>query len=214
MFEDGLPDLRPASFFSLAFDCRYILPESWEKTIEQRKYKIPNTAFLCLEETFAEINMGWHEDGLFFAIHSSSPATKSSFPDVIKGDSVELFIDTRDVKTTGFTTKFCHHFFFLPNEVDGQDRGEITRFRNEDAHELCQAQFLDLITKKTSHGYLLKIFIPAHCLFGYDPKETMKLGFDARINQHEGPSQHFSVVTEEFPVEQQPSLWSSVKLIK
>ena len=214
MFEEGLPNLRPASFFSLGFDCSYISASGWEKAIEQKKYKIPDTTFLCLEEPFAELYMGWNEEGLCFAVHSSSPATKSAFPEVAKGDSVELFIDTRDVKTAGFTTKFCHHFFFLPEAIDGHDRGEITRFRNEDAHELCNPQAIELRTRITGHGYILKIFIPAHCLFGYDPKETMKLGFDARINQYNGPSQHFSVVTEEFPVEQQPSLWSSIKLIK
>lgn len=214
MFEEGLPNLRPASFFSLGFDCPRIPFENWEKVIEKAKYKIPDTAFLCLEEPFAEINMGWAEEGLFFAIHSSAAHKKSFFPDIAKGDSVELFIDTRDVKTSGFTTKFCHHFFFLPELTEGKDRGEITRFRNEDAHELCNAEELSLSSKITSHGYILKIFIPAHCLFGYDPKEKMRLGFDARINQYNGPSQHFSVVSDEFPVEQQPALWSSIKLVK
>lgn len=212
MFEEGLPNLRPASFFNIGFDCPYIPFKGWEKVIEQSKYKVPDTSFLCLEEPFAEMHMGWNEEGLAFAVHSSSPAEKSVLPDVAKGDSVELFIDTRDVKTAGFTTKFCHHFFFLPQEVDGETRKEITRFRNEDAHELCNAHSLELATRMTSNGYVMKIFIPAQCLFGYDPKETMRLGFTTRINQYNGPSQHFSVVTDEFPIEQQPALWSSVKL--
>lgn len=214
MFEEGLPDLRPASFFSLGFDCPHIAFSGWEKAIEKEKYKVPDTSFLCLEEPFVELHMGWNEEGLFFAIHSSTPATKSVFPDISKGDSVELFIDTRDVKTAGFTTKFCHHFFFLPEVIDGQDRGEITRFRNEDAHDLCNPSALELKTRLSSHGYVLKIFIPAHCLFGYDPKESMRLGFNARMNQFNGPSQHLSVVTDEYPIEQQPSLWSSIKLEK
>jgi hypothetical protein len=63
-------------------------------------------------------------------------------------------------------------------------------------------------------GYILNIFIPSHCLYGYDPDQFKRLGFAYRINQADGFSQHYSVVTEDFPIEQQPSLWGSLILTK
>ncbi|MGK5594773.1 MAG: hypothetical protein ACSNEK_05370 [Parachlamydiaceae bacterium] len=214
MFDEGLPNLRPNSFFHLSFDCFFLPSQGWEKAIESKKYQIPDTAFLNSEETFASVHMGWSDDGLSFAVFSRQPPAKSFFPELKKGDSIELWVDTRDVKSAGFTTKFCHHFYFLLELVNGKDRGEITRFRNEDSHELCPDELLLLNHKKTSDGYLLKCFLPSQCLFGFDSKETDRVGFTYRLNRFNGPSQHFSVVTEEFAIEQQPSLWATAKLIK
>jgi len=213
MFEEGFPNLRPLSFFSFGFDCREISVKGWEESIKDKKHKIPDTSFFSLEESFATLFMGWNLEGLYFYVDVQSPVEKTFFPEVSRGDSVELFIDTRDVKTSGFNTKFCHHFFFLPEVADGRDRGEITRFRTEDAHELCNFNELELKSQITRKGYALKIAIPAHCLHGYDPREVGRLGFTYRINRFNGAAQHFSVHTDEFPVEQQPSLWSSVKLV-
>ncbi|KAF3363266.1 hypothetical protein PHSC3_000156 [Chlamydiales bacterium STE3] len=212
MFDEGLPDLKLGSFFHLGFDCQFLPFNSWEKSIELKKYLIPDTSFLNLEEPFAQVHMGWNEEGISFLIQSQQAPSKSFFPVISKGDSVEIFLDTRDVKSSGFTTKFCHHFFFLVEPTEGHDRGEITRFRNEDLHELCESTALMLAVTSSSKGYTLKCFIPSHCLFGYDPKEFNRLGFTYRINRLNAPAQHFSVVTEEFPIEQQPALWSSIKL--
>jgi hypothetical protein len=137
-----------------------------------------------------------------------------TYPDIARGDSVELFFDTRDVKTSGFNTRFCHHFFFLPEAVDGHQAGEITRFRTEDIHELCDPKELKVKSQLKSNSYQMQIFIPAHCLHGYDSEQFDRLGFTYRINRPDGPSQHFSVVTDDYQVEQQPSLWSSVRLVK
>ena len=60
----------------------------------------------------------------------------------------------------------------------------------------------------------LQIFIPAECLHGYDPEQFDRLGFSYRINRYALPPQHFSVVTKEYQIEQQPSLWSHMRLVK
>lgn len=215
-----IASLKPASFFQLALDCKRLPSQSAknegpfrlsEKTAS--KYELPVTEYLTLDHPFADVALGWETDGIEAHVSVSRPFIKACYPQVSSGDSVELFIDTRDIKTSGYNTRFCHHFFFLPEPLEGRQAGELTRFRTEDAHELCDPNELKVrsFIKKTS--YSLQIFIPSSCLHGYDPEQYPRLGFTYRIN-HGGKSQHFSVVTTEYQLEQQPSLWSSLKLVK
>ncbi len=212
--EDFVP-YAPIGFFQVGFDCPFIDTKGWQKAIESKKeYLVPDTSAFCDEEQFAKVSMGWNPEGLALGIVSSVSAKQSFYPDISRGDSVELFIDTRDVKTSGYNTRFCHHFFFLPEAMEGVHAGEITRFRTEDTHPLCDANDLLVDTRLSSKGYHLKIFIPSQCLTGYDPEQFDRLGFTYRINRAGGRAQHFSVVSEEFALEQQPSLWSSVRMKK
>lgn len=210
MFEEGFVPLSPISFFKLQWDCPY-LKEG--QSLKQDKYKLSDTSALCHEESFASLYMGWNEKGLHFLCHSQVPFKDAFYPDITRGDSVELFIDTRDMKQSSSNTKFCHHFFFLPQSIDGHKAEEITHFRTDDAHDLCDPKELHLSSEIQTSGYLLKILIPSSCLFGYDPKQFQRLGFTYRINRYGYPSQHFAAITAEFPIEQQPSLWGSVGLV-
>lgn len=209
MFEEEPFSISPVNFFQLQVDCYYAAKE-----LPGKKYILPNTSKLCGEEHFAQVSLGWNEQGIQCQIEVSQPFHQSTYPDVTRGDSVELMIDTRDVKTSGYNTRFCHHFFFLPEAIEGIQAGELTRFRTEDKHELCDPGDLKVTSRISSRNYSLKIFIPSQCLVGYDPEQFNRLGFNYRVNRSHGDPQHFSVVTNDFQVEQQPSLWSSLKLVK
>lgn len=216
---DDLFSLAPVSFFQISFDC-YYLDDGSNNTLSKlskqklEKYLIPDTSKLCGESSFAKIAMGWNQEGIEVLAIVNESFQQSSYPDVSLGDSVELMFDTRDVKTSGFNTRFCHHFFFLPEAIEGHQAGEITRFRTEDVHELCDPNDLKVKYQSNFRGYSLQIFIPRECLYGYDPDQFNRLGFTYRINRFKKNSQHFSVVSEDFQVEQQPSLWSSMRLVK
>jgi hypothetical protein len=219
MDPEEIVPLKPINFFQLALDC-YRLPSESKKGEGFRlteknfdKYKLPSTAFLTGDDSFAEVALGWDTEGLEAFVKVDAPFVQASYPQVTAGDSVELFIDTRDIKTSGYNTRFCHHFFFLPEALEGRQAGELTRFRSEDAHELCSPNDLKVKGLLKKNNYSLQIFIPSSCLQGYDPEQYGRLGFNYRIN-HGGGSQHFSAVTSEYQIEQQPSLWSSLKLIK
>lgn len=211
MFEEGFA-LTPINFFQIGVDCKKIegvFPQLNEKS----KYLLPSTAHLCDDEEFSKVYMGWNREGIELQIVVSQAVQSCSYPSIERGDSVELFFDTRDVKTSGYNTRFCHHFFFLPEAVEGHLAGEMTRFRTEDVHELCDPNELKLKVKTSSRGYSLNIFIPNTCLHGYDPEQFRRLGFSYRINRYRGHPQHFSTVTDEYQIEQQPSLWASVQLV-
>lgn len=210
---DEFAGLTPISFFQILVDCPRVergFPKISSKN--RQKYLLPVTSELCGEWAFAEVAMGWNTEGIEVFISVDQAVHRVSYPNVNQGDSVELFFDTRDVKTSGFNTRFCHHFFFLPEAVEGHHAGEITRFRGEETHELCDPAELMVKPSVKSSGYRLQIFIPRSCLHGYDPEQFGRLGFTYRINRASGPAQDFSVASGEYSIEQQPSLWSSVRL--
>lgn len=214
-FDEDFVPISPVNFFQLNVDAHQLsgsFPSLNKKNY--RKYLLPDTSSLCGETPFAEIALGWDNDGIEIYAQIDTPFQRAFYPDIQRGDSVELFFDTRDVKTSGFNTRFCHHFFFLAEGVDGQFMGELTRFRTEDAHPLCNPNDLKIKVLNQRTNYSLSIFIPRHCLHGYDPEQFNRMGFTYRINRAEGFPQHFSVATDDYQIEQQPSLWGSVKLVK
>jgi hypothetical protein len=203
--------LSPANFFSLEVDCKKAktpTPASLGST-----HLLPDFSDLCNQVPFADVFMGWHPDGLVFKIVSQQPIERSTYPEYSLGDGAELYIDTRDVKTGGFNTRFCHHFCFLAEPVEGFQAAEVTRFRTEDSHDLCKSTHLKLSVEKKKNGYTMNIFIPSQCLVGYDPDQFDRLGFSYKINRWGKTPQHFSAVSSEYQIDQYPSLWSSMRMI-
>lgn len=215
MFDNDGFSLSPIQFFQMSVECHRLKNKfpSLSK-VKGKFYEMPDTSALMNGSSFATVSMGWNFDGIEVYIVVEERITKCSYPDVSNGDSVELFFDTRDLKTSGHNTKFCHHFFFLPEAIDGHLTGEITKFRTEDAHELCSPDDLNVKVKKSATGYALEIFIPAQILHGFDPEQFDRMGFSYRINRAGDKPQEFSASSEEYQVEQQPSLWSSLKLVE
>lgn len=210
MIENEAFFLNPVHFFALSCDCHYL---STTQTPSFTHDLLPSSQGLTGEENFAKLAMGWHEEGIGVHLQVNQPATRSFYPELGRGDGIELFFDTRDLKSAGFNTRFCHHFFFLPQPVEGISKGEKTHFRTEDSHPLCDPQALHCQVQLRKKEYTMKIFIPAQCLYGYDPKQFDRIGFTYRMHRFGGAPQHFAAVSTDFQIEQQPSLWASIKLI-
>lgn len=211
-----LTPLTPVNFFQMSVSCHYL--ECTKKfprlNGRKKKYFLPDTSALCDEEHFADVAMGWNQEGIEFFFQIGQPFEEVFYPEITRGDSIEIFLDTRDVKTSGYNTQFCHHFFFLPIAIEGISAKEVTHFRTEDKHDLCNPSDLDIKGILRREGYVIHSFIPRECLHGYDPKEFNRIGFSYRINRVFQESQHFSVVSEDYRLEQQPSLWSSTRFVK
>lgn len=214
---EELVPITPVNFFQISVPCYYLNTKAAFPRLNgrnMRKYLLPDTSALCHEEHFADVAMAWNEEGIECRVQMEKKFEQAFYPDVVRGDSVEVFIDTRDVKTSGYNTRFCHHFFFLPEAVEGHQTGEITHFRTEDTHELCDPSEIAVKAKIQKNEHVVQFFIPRGCLFGYDSEQFDRLGFSYRINRPYWESQHFSVVTEDYKLEEQPSLWSSMRLVK
>lgn len=207
--EDELA-LSPVNFFAVECPLHEVKdPRKWVDS----KHLLPDLSLLTGEETFAKVYGGWDTKGLYFSFHVESGIEEVLFPNPERGDSIELFIDTRNVKTAGFNHRFCHHFCFLPEPVEGVQAKEITHFRTEDKHPLTSSDELQVEVKKKKTQYQLTVFIPQECLHGYDPAECDRLGWTYRINRFQKEPQHFSLLSSEFPIDQQPSQWSTLKLV-
>lgn len=205
---DDTPSMSPVQFFGVTADCLTIRG----KLKADKEHLLPSTADLLAEDSFADVFAGWTVDKLAFHIAVKVPFQKIGEGDFRKGDSVEIFIDTRDMKTKATISKFCHHFVFFPREAQNFYGREITRFRNDDMHRLCHPEDLQVTPKIEKKGYSLSIEIPAHCLHGFDPLSFSRIGFTYRINRAEGPPQHFAVSSEEYTIEQHPATWGTLKL--
>lgn len=208
---EKIPALSPIDFFDLSCDLHY--QESFERPFK-KKQRLPDPSALLSEDSFATIFFGWNEKGVGLEVEIDAPFENCYFPKFREGDSLELFIDTRDLKSSGYTTKFCHHFLFLPKPAGEIRAQEITHFRLEDAHPLCEADLLRMETEFHAKKYKMKIFIPSDCLYGYDPLSFNRLGFTYRLNRSGKRVQHFSVSSHYYNIEKHPGLWASFKLLK
>ncbi|MBI2742878.1 MAG: hypothetical protein HYX48_03065 [Chlamydiales bacterium] len=210
-YDDGLLDqiepLSPLDFFALSFEIEYA-------KAFRRLSPLPSTTPFLGEEKFAEVSMGWNEEALLIEVSVDKPFEECFFPQLSQGDAVELFFDTRDLKSAGFLTRFCHHFVILPKEVGEIRVQELTRFRTEDTHPLCDPEEIEVKADFGRKKYTLQITIPSNCLHGYDPASFDRLGLTYRIHRFKGSPQHFSVSSRYYSIEQEAALWSSVKLKK
>ncbi|MGE5196095.1 MAG: hypothetical protein ACM3JI_02055 [Anaerolineae bacterium] len=210
---DGIPPLFPVDFFNLSADIPYSKTFLSKKNFS-RSHFLPSTSALLNETSFADLKLAWNEEGLLVQVFARKPFEESFYPHFSGGDSLELFFDTRDLKTAGFAGRFCHHFVVLISEIQGIRALEMTRFRTEDAHPLCESQEIHIETKYESNAYQLQVCIPSSCLHGYDPAFFDRLGFTYRLNRPKKAPQHFAVSSRHYAIEQHPALWASLKLVK
>jgi len=197
-----LPPLSPASFFTFSLSLR-------KKGTFQA---LPDLTSLTCEDPFAEVKIKFDEESISFRFEVNAPFKEVSFPKVERGDGIELFLDTRDLKSSKTTTKFCHHFVFLPAAVDEMQGCEVTKFRSDDSHEYPEKELLRPQVSFTKKGYTLEAILTKETLYGYDPQEFPRIGCAYRIHRTQGRAQHFGPPSSEFSLESSPHIWPSIHL--
>jgi hypothetical protein len=204
---EKFPPLAPLCFFRLKCDLKYGKEMG-------KKHILPSTSELLGEEKFADVAMGWHEEGIFGKVTVHHPFEEAVYPNYEAGDAIEIFLDTRDLKEAGFPTKFCHHFLLLPQEVQGIRALELSRFRAEDQRPLCDPLLIQVDTENSSRKYTVSFHFPTVVLHGYDPRAFDRLGMTYCIHRPKGERQHFALSSKFAPVAQNPSLWATLKLVR
>ncbi len=210
---DYLPPLFPIDFFCISTQVPYAKTLPSKKVFRQKR-TLPDMSEFLGEEKFADLSLFWNEEALLIEVEVKKAFEESLLPEYREGDSVEIFIDTRDLKNAGFATRFCHHFVFLPQPVEGIHAQEVTHFRLEDSHPLCDPLELVVESKCEKSSYTMQIIIPATCLHGYDPATFKRLGFTYRINRYKGEAGHFALSSKYYVIEKHPSLWASINLVE
>lgn len=197
----GMDPLFPADFFTYHIE------------IGQSATDMPNLSDLLAEEPLSSLSLSWSVEGISGLFCIEKPLETCLFPDYMKGDAIELFLDTRDNKKSSFVSRFCHQFVLLGKEVNGVRAQEITKFRLEDTHPLCDPLDIFLEVKEKKESYEVSFTLPKEILHGYDPLEFSRLGFAYRIHRYKGKPLHFPFSSKYFEPLKQPALWASLLLV-
>ncbi len=208
MFEE-VPPLSPLAWFSFSLPLKKLSPEA---ELGKKKYLLFSPAFFHDEKAFSKIHMGWNEEGIYLQIRVEHILPEVVYPDFRRGDSVELFFDTRDLKNKSYFHSFCHHFVFFPEKVEGFLVKELSSFRGEEFHPLVDPKEIAVEVDIQKKFYLMDIKIPSYALHGFDPTQFQRFGFTYQVNRRGGLPQSFATSSENFFPEKNPHLWASFVL--
>ncbi|MEM7174880.1 MAG: hypothetical protein AAF443_02985 [Chlamydiota bacterium] len=202
-----LAPLSPAMFF----DCTFTV-----KRRKSRRYMrsslVPNLSKLLGEEHFADLGFYWSDQGFHIDLLVRKPLTHVAFPNFRRGDSLEFLINTRELTKVSVVTRFCHHFVFLPEEIENIQAHEVTRFRADDTHDLADPKLFIVKVTPSRLEYRMEIEIPNAALYGYDPETVTAIGFAYRVNRADGEPQHLPLSSRFFNLEKHPDLWATAHL--
>lgn len=199
---EGISPILPLDCFSMQCELFYAKSQPSLKAMG-KKFLLPSTSKILNEISFAEVAVAWSEQALYCDVFYHKPLEPT--------DRVEIFFDTRDLKTVSFTHRFCHHFLILPQPtVDETYAKEVTVFRTEDTHPLCLPEDIKVEVHDHRKSYVIRITVPAYCLHGYDPKQFFRIAMNYRLSTKEVAPQHFS--SSHPLIEQHPRYWASCHL--
>lgn len=205
----------PARFlFRFSVPIRKVGPK---KTELDSKFALPELTSLEGGWENAEVRVGWNDSGLKIRVktHGKRKQPRCSESRLIDSDGIHLWINTRPNRDIQRATRFCHQFVFLPlgRGRHGTDPvcGQLLIHRAKEQAPVAEGEQLSATTTVNGSDYDLSISIAAAALTGYTPSDNPQLGFAYRIIDQERGNQTFPV-SEEFPIAENPSLWSWLEL--
>ncbi len=159
----------------------------------------------------------WSEAGLAFTVRVQGkrqpPWCRESRPE--DSDSLQIWIDTRDVHNVHRAGRFCHRFVFLPGgsgrRLDQPVAETLPINRAKEPPNPVRAGLLKVRCQQQVDGYILDALIPAEALTGFDPAEHSRVGFTYAVIDRELGEQTF-VVGSPMPYQEDPSLWATLEL--
>ncbi len=212
--------LAPTFLFRFSVPCHRCEPLWPAKGPELGpEYTLPSFGELEGRPKFADVRAAWSHEGLRFAVHVSGKKQnvwcRSSRPE--DSDGLHVWIDTRDTHNIHRASRFCHRFALLPAGGGGSETQPVARLlmidRARENPKSVADSMLGIRAAVRSGGYTLQAHIPAAALTGFDPPEHPRLGFTYAVVDRELGWQTFTMGPE-FPIDEDPSLWGSLELIR
>lgn len=180
--------------------------------------RVPSFAALSGGPIYADVRIAWDVSGIGFHLLVNGkrqlPWCRETRLD--ESDGLHLWMDTRNSPNIHRATQHCHRFLWLP--AGGGPKRErpvaamvpINRARTNPKPIRPDALKIHAIPRHD--GYELSGLIPADALTGYDPKDQSQIGFYYLVADRELGNQALTLSTD-FPVAEDPSLWSEAALI-
>lgn len=204
------------SFFDFAFECRRLDGSQFNggQVEWPDENRLPDLTGVEGADPYADVYLGWSEEGLYFGVDVRGKAGLKVEPNrPLKGDGVQIWVDTRDVREAHRASRFCHHFFFLP--TGGTKKGPVAgqmRIRRARAQgKPCEPQSISVSARIRRAGYTLSAHLPSDILHGFDPDDNTRIGFTYRISDSILGLQSWTA-EDPLPVAYDPSLWGTVIL--
>lgn len=178
---------------------------------------IPDLAALDGRSSWAHVRVGWNPEGLAIAIEADGLGVNAKSPDRPEGfANVSLWIDTRDTRNVARATRHCHRYQArltlgrdkktLRTEVEQRPIARATADSPIADPSLFRHR-AELLKK----GWRFELFIPAKAMNGYDPDVNRRLGFAYQVSDAEREDQYLGI-GRDFPVAENPGLWSTLEL--
>ena len=209
--------LDSTSLFRFMIPCKETKSKWTAKGIELgSEHIVPCFKELDDEKVFGEVRLGWSAAGVFLNVEVKGKkiATWCRQTKLQDSDGIHLWFDTRNTLTVHRASKFCHRFFMMPTGAGSTQKEpystmvKINRAREESGS--FNRGKIQLKSKINKDGYTMRAFIPAEALFGFDPSEHLRMSFCYAIHDSELGWQSLAMGPE-FPIAEDPSLWSTVE---
>jgi hypothetical protein len=183
------------------------------------EHRLPCFAQLHGAKQFADVRLGWNEAGIALNVvvrgKQQPPWCRDSRID--DSDGVQLWIDTRNTQNIHRAGRFCHRFAFLPigsgRRLDDPVAVLLAINRAKESPRETEPGALKVHCERLADGYRLEGLISAAALTGFNPAEHPAMGFTYAIIDRELGWQTFSVGPE-LPFMEDPSLWSTLDLVR
>jgi len=215
----------PNQFIDPALLFRMEIPiEHWDGQWDSKgitlpdQYQVPCFAEFSDRPLFADIRIGWSLDGLAVQVlvkgKRQLPWCRETRLD--ESDGFHLWIDTRCSPGIHRATQYCHRFLWMPSGGGPRRENSVTtmvpinRARNHPRQ--IDPRILQMHTKLRHDGYEISGWIPKAALTGFDPQEQPRLAIYYAVIDRELGWQGLTLGPE-YPVTDDPSLWSQAVLV-
>lgn len=213
--------IPPTALFRFELPC-YPVESIWEPQgpLElNERHRLPEFGLLDGAVPFADVRLGWSTRGLAISLtvrgKQQHPWCRHSRWE--SSDGMCVWISTRETANIHRANRFCHQFVFLPlgrgPQLDKPVVEHVMIQRATEHPKTLPAGALQIRSARHRDGYSLRAAIPAIALTGFDPDEHRRWGFSYAVMDRELGIQRLAL-SDEYPVASDPSLWSTLELIK
>lgn len=214
------PLLPQAFWFRVAVPCKRLdgLPRPKGRLLDlPESCALPEFSRLDGVSPWADVRAAWNPQGL--AVGIEVRAKTSGLSRYFEGtDGIALWIDTRDTRDVHRATRFCHHFAAAlashGKSATPQVLVEQQAINRALGHPpTAKPGLIKAQADRLPKGWWLDLFFPAEALHGFDPDVNRRLGFAFEVVDTFQGEQHLGV-GREFPIAEDPSLWSTLELVE